>query len=128
MNTKETAMERHQRKQQKHQDSQDKEISTLVKTIASEYPEEYESVVEMTYRNQAELESKNMHIQKLKDLIRSLSLRGEQKALLDAKTVTALIAKRKTAGAYDRTLSRYVENMEREYLLFLREVGLDVEE
>jgi uncharacterized protein YqfB (UPF0267 family) len=121
MNTKETAVERHHRKQER-------ELSTLVKTIASDYPNEYETIVEMTYRNEADLESKNMHIQKLKDLIRSLSLRGEQKALLDAKTVTALIAKRKTAGAYDRTLSRYVENMEREYLLFLREVGLDVEE
>ncbi len=45
-------------------------------------------------------------------------------ALLNAKTVTAVVAKRKTSGVYDRVLTRYMEIMEEEHLQFLKEVGL----
>jgi hypothetical protein len=115
----------------RYQKAQD-EITSLVQTIASsDYPEEMESIAELVFTMDARIEALEYKITVLKDVLRKIQETSEKRKItLDSATaegVTALVAKRRTNGAYSMIHERCMENARDDVAEFFKEIGISTE-
>ncbi len=119
--SKQQAIVRYQKAQELQQ-----EVTSLVQTVeASDYPEEMESIAELVFSMDARIEALEYKIAVLKDVLRKTS--QQRKITLDSKGVTALVAKRRTNGAYSRIHERCMENARDDVAEFFKEIGISTE-
>ena len=105
------------------------EVTSLVQTIeASDYPEEMESIAELVFSMDARIEALEYKIAVLKDVLRKIQATSQQRKItLDSKGVTALVAKRRTNGAYSMIHERCMENARDDVAEFFKEIGISTE-
>ena len=102
------------------------EVTSLVQT--EDYPEEMESIAELVFSMDARIEALEYKIAVLKDVLRKIQATNQQRKItLDSKGVTALVAKRRTNGAYSMIHERCMENARDDVAEFFKEIGISTE-
>jgi hypothetical protein len=101
------------------------EIASLVHVMQSEHPEELESIAELVYTLDARIESQEYKIKLLKDTLRKIQ--GSKPEIVDACTVTTLVAKRQQNGVYDKIHRRFMETARDDLQEFFKEIGLPLD-